>query len=198
MKYIDNDNMTIATKRTLKNLRQSLTDLLEIKALDKISIQELCDMAMISRGTFYNYFYDKYDLLSYDWTQLQLEIDPEFANKNLDSYDYQQYMHLFLENLIKHLSKEKKSYEKIIINNENSIFSQNMHDYIEEVILLKLKKAIEDKNKFNIPIELLATIYANTIIALGRWWLKEGENYTKKDVYNFFNILINHELVVNT
>lgn len=198
MKYLNNDEMTIANKRTLQSLRRALTDLLKVKPLEKISIQELCDIAMISRGTFYNYFYDKYDLLNYDWTQVQLEIDPEFANINLDLDDYQKYMHQLLKNLIYYLSKEKESYQKIIVNNANSIFSENMHDYIEKQILLKLKKAIDNKNKFDIPIELLATIYANTIIIVGSWWLKHGENYSEADVYKFFNILIDHKIILDT
>ena len=195
MKYVDSTEMTIATKRTLKNLREALKDLLKIKAFENISIQELCDKAMISRGTFYNYFYDKYDLLNYDWSQLQLELDPEFTNPDLKSDDYEKYMNLFLENLITYLSEELEIYRKINNTNANSIFFINMHEYIAEQILLKLREAIEDESKYRIPIELLATVYANTIITVGRWWLQHGEIYTKEEVHRFFSILIGQDVI---
>lgn len=190
MKYLNNDEMTISTKRTLKNLRQALTQLLKIKPLEKISIQELCDMAMISRGTFYNYFEDKYDLLKYDWTQVQLEIDPAFSDDDLKVDDYKKYMNLLLRNIINYLSKEKELYQNIMVLNADSIFSENMHDYIEGQILLKLKQAMHYEKKSKIPIELLSTIYANTIIIVGKWWLEHGENYAQEDVYKFFEILV--------
>lgn len=197
MKYLDNSEMTVATRRTLKNLREALQDLLKLKPIEKISIQELCHIAMISRGTFYNYFYDKYDLLNYDWTQIQLEIDPEFANPNLKYDKYDEYMNILLENLIRYLSKERELYQKIVITNSNSIFSENMHNFIEEQILLKLSEDMDNKKTCKIPIELLATIYANTIITVGIWWLKHGIDYTEEDVYRFFSILIDHDIVLN-
>ncbi len=197
MKYLNNNEMTIGTKRTLRNLRESLTELLMVKPLEQISIQELCDKAMISRGTFYNYFYDKYDLLNYDWSQLQLLIDPEFTHPELNHDDYQEYMNLFLQNLIIFLSKEREIYQKIINNNANSIFSANIHEYIETQILLKLKVAISNKINYKIPLELMADVYANTIITMGRWWLKFGDGYTEEEAYEFFRMLIDNSIVLN-
>lgn len=190
MRYQDLDKMTISTKRTLKNLRQALTDLLKVKSLEKISIQELCDITMISRGTFYNYFYDKYDLLNYEWEQVQLKIDPKFTHSNPESISYKEYIELFLKNLINYLSKERQSYQMIISNNADSIFSANMHDYIGTQILLRLNEAITENAKPQVPLELLATVYASTIITVGNWWLKSGEDYTENDVYKFFTAII--------
>lgn len=56
--------------------------------------------------------------------------------------------------------------------------------------LLKLKQAIHKEKVSTVPMELLATIYANTIITVGKWWLEHGENYEQEDVYKFFKILI--------
>lgn len=188
MRYLEDDKMTISTKRTLKNLIDALVELLMIKPLEKVTIQELCDMAMISRGTFYNYFYDKYDLLNYYWEQTQLEIDPKFTEDN----SYEKHIDLLLKNLIDYLSKEKELYQSIMVHNENSIFSQNMQDYIQGEIIFKLED--ESKYKYTVPKELLATIYANIIITFGKWWLRHGENFTQEEVYKFFVILINHDV----
>lgn len=192
MKYLNNDEMTIGTKRTLMLLRKSLTELLMIKPLEQISIQELCDKAMISRGTFYNYFYDKYDLLNYDWSQIQLIIDPEFTNPDLNHDDYRAYMSLFLKNLIKFLSQEREIFRKIIDKNADSIFSSNMHEYIELQILLKLKATLTNNTNHKIPLELMADIYANTIITMARWWLKFGDGYTEDEAFQFFRMLIDN------
>jgi hypothetical protein len=43
-----------------------------------------------------------------------------------------------------------------------------MHKYIESQILLKLKAAINNKINYKIPLELMADVYANTILTMGR------------------------------
>lgn len=198
MRLLDDKEMTISTKRTLKSLRQALTDLLKIKPIDKISIQELCDLAMISRGTFYNYFYDKYDLLNYDWAQVQLLIDPKFTHPDLNTKHYKKYIQLFLNNLINHLAKEYETYQLIMVNNSDNIFTLNMHEYMMEQILLRLQEATDKKEPIEVPLELLATVYASTIITVSKWWLKSGKTYSKQEVYNFFTIIIERNLVLSS
>ena len=72
-----------------------------------------------------------------------------------------------------------------------------MHEYIETQILLKLKVAISNKINYKIPLELMADVYANTIITMGRWWLKFGDGYTEEEAYEFFRMLIDNSIVLN-
>ena len=47
------------TKMVLKN---SLTELLAEKPVEKITVKEICETADINRGTFYSHYSDQYDL----------------------------------------------------------------------------------------------------------------------------------------
>lgn len=49
--------------RTNQLLCNAFKDLLEKKKFDDITIQELCNHALIRRATFYTHFIDKYDFL---------------------------------------------------------------------------------------------------------------------------------------
>ena len=57
-----NDLRVIKTKKALS---QSLYELLEKHMFTTISVNQICDNAMVHRTTFYKHFYDKYDLLIY-------------------------------------------------------------------------------------------------------------------------------------
>ena len=50
-------------RRTRKLLTQALTELLQHKQINEISVKELTDLADVSRGTFYLYYRDVYDML---------------------------------------------------------------------------------------------------------------------------------------
>ena len=50
-------------RKTKKQLRQGLTQLLQTKNINEISVRELSDLVDINRGTFYLHYRDIYDLL---------------------------------------------------------------------------------------------------------------------------------------
>lgn len=58
----ENDLRVIKTKKALST---SLYELLEKRSFEVISVNQICNHAMVHRTTFYKHFYDKYDLLVY-------------------------------------------------------------------------------------------------------------------------------------
>lgn len=50
-------------RRTRKILTQALTELLQRKQVNEITVKELTDLADMNRGTFYLYYKDIYDML---------------------------------------------------------------------------------------------------------------------------------------
>lgn len=71
MKNVTNSRRVLHTKR---RLRKALTELLEQKPLQSITVRELCERAGINRGTFYMHYTDMYDLLQ----QLEDEMLTDF------------------------------------------------------------------------------------------------------------------------
>lgn len=50
--------------RSKRALRTALIELMEERGLDNVSVNDLCARADLNRGTFYNHFHDKDDLLT--------------------------------------------------------------------------------------------------------------------------------------
>ncbi|MEG2396766.1 MAG: TetR-like C-terminal domain-containing protein [Oscillospiraceae bacterium] len=61
-------------RRTKKLLRHGITELMEQKSLNKITVKELSELVEINRGTFYLHYKDIYDLVS----QIENELFEEF------------------------------------------------------------------------------------------------------------------------
>ena len=52
-------------RKTYKALCDAFVTILEKKRFDDLTVNELCDEAMIRRATFYKHFADKYDFFSF-------------------------------------------------------------------------------------------------------------------------------------
>ncbi|RIP27513.1 TetR/AcrR family transcriptional regulator, partial [Staphylococcus gallinarum] len=68
------DSRILKTKR---NTRKALITLLKHKKYDDISVKDICEVAGISRGTFYLHYKDKFDLVE----QYQFEITKEGSKR---------------------------------------------------------------------------------------------------------------------
>lgn len=70
----------VKTKKLIKN---ALAELLQNKNLKDITVQEVAQKADISRTTFYNYYYDVYDI----YEQLEKEVLAELGILTLNFHD---------------------------------------------------------------------------------------------------------------
>ena len=59
-----NANTDRRIARSKRALRTALIELMEERGLDGLSVNDLCARADLNRGTFYNHFHDKDDLLT--------------------------------------------------------------------------------------------------------------------------------------
>ena len=74
---VTQDRRIVRSKRALKT---ALIELMEERGFESFTVNDLCVRADLNRGTFYNHFSDKYDLL------LSLEED---IIRNLDRFRYE-------------------------------------------------------------------------------------------------------------
>ncbi|MDO4166318.1 MAG: TetR family transcriptional regulator, partial [Eubacteriales bacterium] len=70
--------------KTHKALCNSFSDLIEQKKFEDITVNELCDHAMIRRATFYKHFADKYEFFSFFVQQIQKTIVQQYPGEQPD------------------------------------------------------------------------------------------------------------------
>ena len=64
--------MTQQQEERKEALADSLRDLLKHEAIEKVTVDQICQEAKVHRSTFYRYFTDKYDLMYYSFERLMI------------------------------------------------------------------------------------------------------------------------------
>ncbi|MDE1548835.1 TetR/AcrR family transcriptional regulator [Jeotgalibaca caeni] len=166
------DRRVIRTKREILG---ALTQLLEQKSIDEITVKEITDLAGINRGTFYLHYVDKYDLFEKSVNQVIVEMrdigqtilmkvsensDPEVLKKEVSSsmgaiFEYALENHRFIKSLL----------------SENSTYS--FHHKFNEILNDYFVETMKDSQTEVPPVYLVAAI-SYAVEGLIHSWLQGG------------------------
>ncbi len=162
--------MDLRTKRTLKSLKEAYIHLVKTKDISKIKVVDVCEIAMIHKATFYNYYEDI--------EHLRNTVNLEVIEEMLESINYKEITiftnpKLFVHNFL-NLIDEKHSLIMTLYHNNPS--------FAMFVIEEKLRNALIPTNA-SIDTELKAIyLLGGMIHTLG--YLKSKKIYTNEVIAN--------------
>lgn len=160
-------------EKTYLALYNAFTFLLEEKRFEYITLNELCDRAMIRRTTFYKHFADKYEYLSFYMKEtsasLRDQLPPDIINNN--SQDYFLYM---CRELLRFIEKHNKMVKNIVTSNMFPVLINGLAEQITDDMLQALKKMSAPQNMKTAQLEDIAAFYAGGIVNLLRLYLNRG------------------------
>lgn len=109
-------------KLTKMILKDSLTNLLQVKHIHSVSVRELCDAAQINRSTFYKYYGNPYDLFMDIQTDFLRHID-----ESLDKNDYPDDQQRIL-NAVQYAHDNAEICKLLINNSMDKSFPEQLFD----------------------------------------------------------------------
>jgi AcrR family transcriptional regulator len=107
---------------TKEMLRKSLTELLFVKNIHKISVREICERAEINRTTFYKYYGSQYDLLTDMENQVLNEIEG-YLTPRVDNIKYDLSI---LDQMITFVGEHPDLFQILFNNNIDTKFPQKL------------------------------------------------------------------------
>jgi len=178
MSKVNDDRRSIRTK---KMIRLALSELIEEKGFNNISVTDITTRADINRGTFYLHYLDKYDLLE----KIENEVIQEL-NQYVKDFSYEvsvdppdiigtitkpmPYMIKIFEYI-----KENSTFMKAILgSNGDPKFQIKIKDLIKENIFNK--KLIKTFNRENmlVPEEFFISYVLSAHLGIIQYWLESG------------------------
>ena len=148
--------------------KDSLIELMKTKSILNITIKDICELADMSRSTFYAHYNDQYDLLR----QIEQETLAYFENmldKYRDKLDKKEITQM-LEEMLTHIANNSNSIQVLLSENGDIDFQKKMFQHFinnKQVI-----KYFSQKQKDN---EVYYSVFlVHGAIGLVQHWLKNG------------------------
>ena len=178
------DLRIIKTQMALSN---ALLEILNEKRFDELTVNELCERAMVRRATFYKHFADKYEFFGFFVHQIQEEFVESCRQEQKNSgSDYQVY-------LTKQTILFFKNHEKLVNSVvKSSAFPTLLDILAQEIyqnILLNEKEKAASGIKPSVAPEILATFYSGGIIQIFRFWIEHSKTISEEDLMKQFEML---------
>ncbi|WP_163197105.1 TetR/AcrR family transcriptional regulator [Bifidobacterium platyrrhinorum] len=186
MKKDLNAKLTRGTQRTLDAFFDAMTALLTEKPFTGISVNALCERAGYPRATFYNYFEDRDDLLDYCWMALSRQ-----ANlSDLSSSDPEHRVDTALDAMAGLLESNADMLRAVLEHNppEGPLFS-SLHMFIERKAH-EIMRTCVDRDRFDLPADLIADHYANTVMLVLDWAYLRGHTLTREQLHDYTHTLL--------
>lgn len=181
------NNTDLRVLKTRKNIKTAFINLLLEKEFKDITIQNIIDEALIGRSTFYDHYFDKYDLLN----QLVNEVLVDFKDIIKNRFDLKSendFIKFFL-NLIEHYSKQRTIFLALLNVKTESVDLYNSLINILRDECSSYLESIDFQNRSTVPRKYVSRIYASTAMTSIQWCLENDGEYTAQFFMDLFSSL---------
>lgn len=181
----------LRTTRTYKLLKDSLLELLSKDSFDNIKVNDICNLAMVHRTTFYSHFADKYELLDYAIKDIENDLISDFSKNKFDTA--KDFYTALIMNILNYLGRKKLFFRNMLTNNYSTGIITVLHNSAITNITDLLEKEEKAGIKFNTPIKIMAEFYSGAVTSIIMWWLTSNSKISEEDLCDYIVTLIFEE-----
>jgi AcrR family transcriptional regulator len=176
-------NTDLRIRRTRERLGAALIALIEEKAIDEVTVQEVLDRAKVGRSTFYVHYQDKDDLFL-----SQLEDGLQMWSTILTKHEKSRRVAPVAE-FFAHVASARKLYRSLVASGRIQSFFDLAQGYFARGIARRLKEIglpIPDQREFDARAHALA----GNLLSLLKWWLDRGAKEPAEDMDDLFHRMV--------
>lgn len=180
---------TKQAQRTRKLILDSFFKLLSTRGYNEISVLDICDDALISRGTFYAYFEDKADILNFCTHEIIIGLDNK-AMTVLTTKEFHAYYQELFEVVVEYLEENKVKVKAIFTNLENGAVMSLIEQYLANNFRHRIRDLRKEGVDISINEELVVTYFAGGCMNLIKALVVADKPYDKAQLAECFKLLV--------
>lgn len=176
----------IRVTKTHKALAEALAALSEKKPFQKITVNDICQAAMVSRSTFYLHFEDKYQLMRFC---MQQEHERMLSIREADEDPRAFFRKVFLA------AKERKNvYYNFFTADANHELNHMFRSFFHNCMVAFINESKEQGAELDGPVSILAAYYSSGLAGMMMQWIEEDFCYSVEEMtlclYNLVSALL--------
>jgi AcrR family transcriptional regulator len=148
-------------------LQNSLIELMKEKSILRISIKDICDLADVSRSTFYAHYKDQYDLLRQIQEETIIHFEKLLAKYN--SKEDKKGITRMTEEVLRYIADNNDSIQVLISENGDRNFQQKIFSFGQKYVLTYFPGKFDEKIQ-----KYISAFVVNGYISLAQQWLKNN------------------------
>lgn len=169
--------------RTRKLLSNTLLDMMEEESIEKISVIDLCNRAMVNRATFYAHFEDKYHLLTFALEELKDELYAKFT-KEAKLTTPTDTINSLMVMAIDFFFDKHNHIANIIRNNRNGKVVSTIEESIAHSIKYQLSK-YKDSYDIKLPLQVISCFLAGGMVSTALLCIDNPGKYSQEEFLSY-------------
>jgi AcrR family transcriptional regulator len=149
-------------------IRDSLTEIMKTKPILHVSVKDICELADISRSTFYAHYKDQYDLLK-QIEQETLAYFEDMLNRYKDKHSKKETAQM-VEEMLTYIANNGNSIQVLLSENGDISFQKKLFEHFTNHNLVT--KYFSEKQQDDETKTYYSVFLINGYIGLIQHWLK--------------------------
>ncbi|WP_305751960.1 TetR/AcrR family transcriptional regulator [Mammaliicoccus sciuri] len=179
-------------RKSKRAIKQAFIQLLKENNLDRITIQQISDIADVNRGTFYLNYEDKYALLD-EMENEQIEkikgfVDirkMDLSTKTSDRF-IEDFANKIIKNVITHIEHNIEFYQ-VILNLERK---SQIEEQLADIVRSNIKHLIGDKdNVFGIPENYYLSYVVGSMMSMIKYWVSDENRVSVEELVSYVSTI---------
>lgn len=158
--------------KTRKALTDAFWQMLSEKKFEDITVNDLCDRAMVRRATFYKHFADKFDFFAFVVRGKQAEFDAQIREQTDKTRSQSFYL-----SIIQHTLDFLDSNEKLVQTVLESNMLPTVLDILSRQITIDIIRKLREDAQNGVPLpaspEVMAHFFTGALVYTARWWVTQ-------------------------
>ncbi len=158
--------------KTHKALSDAFWQMLGEKKFEEITVNALCDRAMVRRATFYKHFADKNDFFAFLIREKQAVFDAQIRQQT-DNIHPQSFYLGIIQHTLDFLNSNKKLVQTVLQSN----MLPTVVDILSKQISLDISQKLKEDAKNGVPLpaspQVMAQFFTGALVYTMMWWVTQ-------------------------
>lgn len=173
---MNEETMDKRVYKTLTKIEKSMVTLLNVKSYDDISIKDICDESVISRGTFYQHYRDKDDFL-FQYQKAMMKK----GKRRLTQIQFEE-RRQFFEHALNFWINEGELLLLLLRDNGAYIVHQAIKKNLQQNIEVRLVPIMNTQALTNKEKYFLIIFMSNAVLGVLQDWVQRGRQESPKEI----------------